>query len=142
MGVIANATLFLVGFGGDIWSINMFTGGINCTLIQPHSKVPLKLTVLTYLADLDSNRGGLADGILFLQEGHEYSPPLFIGAQQLAINTTNGKLVWSIDAFDVNSRPAMAYGIMTTINAYDNQIYAYGMGPSKTTVNAPNQLQL
>jgi hypothetical protein len=27
---------------------------------------------------------------------------------------------------------------MTTLNAYDNQIYAYGMGPTKTTVNAPN----
>ena len=138
-GVIANATLFLVGFGGDIWSINMFTGGINwytnTTAFQgsaetnsPYGTWPI----------WTQTGGGLADGILFLQEGHEYSPPLFIGAQQLAINTTNGKLVWSIDAFDVNSRPAMAYGIMTTINAYDNQIYAYGMGPSKTTVNAPN----
>ena len=34
--------------------------------------------------------------------------------------------------------PVIAYGIMTMINAYDNQIYAYGMGPSKTTVTAPN----
>ena len=28
-GVIANATLYLTGFGGDIWSINMLTGDIN-----------------------------------------------------------------------------------------------------------------
>ena len=27
---------------------------------------------------------------------------------------------------------------MTTLNAYDNQIYAYGMGPSTTTVTAPD----
>ena len=27
---------------------------------------------------------------------------------------------------------------MTTLNAYDNQIYAYSMGPSKVTVNAPS----
>ena len=27
---------------------------------------------------------------------------------------------------------------MTILNAYDNQIYAYGMGPSKTTVTAPD----
>ena len=33
---------------------------------------------------------------------------------------------------------AISYGIMTTINAYDNQIYAYGMGPSETTVTAPD----
>ena len=138
-GVIANATLYLVGFGGDVWSINMLTGGINwytnTTAIQgaagnnsPYGTWPI----------WTQTGGGLADGMLFLEEGHEYSPPLFIGAQQLALNTTNGKLVWSIDAFDVNTRPVMAYGIMTEINAYDNQIYAYGMGPSKTTVNIPN----
>ena len=34
--------------------------------------------------------------------------------------------------------PAISDGIMTTLNAYDNQIYAYGMGPSKTTVTAPD----
>jgi hypothetical protein len=27
---------------------------------------------------------------------------------------------------------------MTTLNAYDNQIYAYGVGPTKTTVTAPD----
>jgi hypothetical protein len=80
---------------------------------------------------------GGGGGVEFLCEGHEYSPPLFIGAQQLALNTTTGKLVWSIDAFDVDANPELAYGIMTTLNAYDNQIYAYGQGPSKTTVNAP-----
>jgi hypothetical protein len=82
--------------------------------------------------------GGVADGVLFLDEGHEYSPPLFLGAQQLAINCTTGKLLWDIDAFDVCTVPAMAYGVMTVLNAYDNQIYAYGMGPSTTTVSAPS----
>ena len=34
-------------------------------------------------------------------------------------------------------------GIMTTLNAYDNQIYAWGKGPSEMTVTAPNiELQL
>ncbi len=63
---------------------------------------------------------------------------MFLGAQQLALNTTNGQLVWTIDAFDVDSNPELAYGIMTTLNAYDNQIYAYGQGPSATTVSAPS----
>jgi hypothetical protein len=27
---------------------------------------------------------------------------------------------------------------MTTLNAYDNQVYAYGQGPSRTTVSAPS----
>jgi hypothetical protein len=76
--------------------------------------------------------------VLFLNEGHEYSPPLFRGASELAINITNGKLVWSSMGFDVTNGAAVSDGIMTTLNAYDNQIYAYGMGPSKTTVTAPD----
>jgi len=47
-------------------------------------------------------------------------------------------VVWSIDAFDVTSGPAVSDGIATTLNAYDNQIYSYGMGPSATTVTAPD----
>jgi hypothetical protein len=82
--------------------------------------------------------GGIANNILYLAEGHEYSPPLFHGARQLAVNCSNGQLVWSISAFDVDSIPAFAYGVMSTINAYDNQIYNFAMGPSKTTVAVPN----
>jgi hypothetical protein len=84
--------------------------------------------------------GTVADGLLFVPEGHMYSPPLFHGAQQLALNITTGELVWSIDAFDTTSGPAISDGIMTTLNAYDNQIYAWGKGPSKTTVTVPNSV--
>ena len=67
-----------------------------------------------------------------------YSPPMFHGAQQLALNATNGNVVWSELAFDVTSAPAVSDGVATTLNAYDNQIYAWGMGPTKTTVIAPD----
>ena len=40
-------------------------------------------------------------------------------------------------AFD-DTAGAVAYGILTTYNSYDGQIYAYGQGPSATTVTAPN----
>jgi hypothetical protein len=76
--------------------------------------------------------------MLFVPEGHMYSPPLYRECQQLALNLTNGQVVWSIDAFDVTSAPAISDGVMTTLNAYDNQVYAYGMGPSKTAVTAPD----
>ena len=137
--IVAGNNLYYAGFGGDIWSINIQTGKVNwytnTTALQgpagtnsPYGTWP----VWTF------NVGGVADGLLFLSEGHEYSPPLFLGAQQLAINTTTGQLAWSIDSFNVDSHPITAYGVMTILNAYDNQIYAYGMGPSKTTVSAPN----
>jgi hypothetical protein len=67
-----------------------------------------------------------------------YSPPLYHKARQLALNLTTGKEVWTIEAFDVTSGPAISDGVMTTLNAYDNQIYAYGKGPSKLTVTAPD----
>jgi hypothetical protein len=75
--------------------------------------------------------------IVYLSEGHEYDPPLFHQAQQLALNMTNGALVWANLGFD-DMAGAVAYGIFTTFNSYDGQIYAYGQGPSKTTVEAPN----
>jgi hypothetical protein len=40
--------------------------------------------------------------------------------------------------FNVNGGTAVADGITVTHDGYDNQLYAYGMGPSKTTVTAPN----
>ena len=139
MSTLAGGTLYLAGFGGDIWSINMLSGKINwytnTTNLQGHAGYdsPYGVWPLWGFAN-----GGIANGVLYLAEGHEYSPPLFHGAKQLAVNCTDGTLVWSINAFDVDSIPAFAYGVMTTINAYDNQIYNYAMGPSKTTVSAPN----
>ena len=138
MNTLANGTLYLAGFGGDIWSINVLTGKINwytnTTTLQGPSGTDSPYGVWPLWT---FSMGGVADGLLFLEEGHEYSPPLFLGAQQLAINTTTGDLKWKIDAFDVDGMPVTAYGIMTVINAYDNQIYAYGKGPTATTVSAP-----
>jgi hypothetical protein len=131
---VANGIIYVWTYGGDVYAINILTGTINW---QYHSRP----------ADLESpygiwplwtfTVGTVADGKLFVPEGHMYSPPLFHEAQQLALNITNGELVWSIDAFDVTSAPAIVDGIMTTLNAYDNQIYAYGKGPSAMTVTAP-----
>jgi len=139
MSVVAGGMLYIWGFGGDIVALNMLTGKIlwqtSTTVLSGDSgsNTPYGVWPLwTFTV------GTVADGILYIPEGHMYSPPLFKGAQQLAINITNGQLVWSILGFDVTTAPAISDGIMTTLNAYDNQIYGYGMGPSKTTVTAPN----
>jgi hypothetical protein len=132
---IANGTFYLWLYGGDLYSYNILTGALNWQYHtpsggyeSPYGRWPL----WTFSV------GTIADGKIFVPEGHMYSPPLFHGAQQLALNLTNGDVVWSIDAFDVTSAPAISDGVMVTLNAYDNQIYAYGKGPSATTVSAPN----
>ena len=136
--VIANGTLYFAGFGGDIWSINDANGKVNwytnTTAIQgpAGANSPYDIWPIWVFATAE-----VAGGLLFLEEGHEYSPPLFLGAQHLALNATTGKLVWSITAFNSNCNPTTAYGVLLTHNAYDNQIYAFAKGPTMTTVNAP-----
>jgi hypothetical protein len=50
---------------------------------------------------------------------------------------TDGSLVWSELDTSVTST-AIAYGKLVSLNAYDNQLYCFGKGPSATTVNAPD----
>jgi len=130
---------FFWGLGGDIWAINMANGDIiwstttaalvgSSGIETPYGIWPLWVQGTGQVA---------CPGILYLDEGHQYSPPLFHGAQYLAINMTNGKLIWSTLMF-ADTGAEVSYGILTMYNAYDGQIYAFGKGPSETTVTAPN----
>jgi hypothetical protein len=132
--VVANGTDYIWLYGGDVYAVNILTGAIEWHYATPSGGLESPYgtePIWTFSV------GSLGGGELFVPEGHMYSPPLFHGAQQLALNITNGKVVWSELAFDVTSAPAISDGVATTLNAYDNQIYAWGMGPSKTTVTAP-----
>ena len=56
-----------------------------------------------------------------------------------AINATTGEGIWNISGAYQGGRNAMgalADGLLVTHNAMDNQIYAFGKGPSATTVTA------
>jgi outer membrane protein assembly factor BamB len=133
--IVANGTIYIWGLGGDVYSINILTGDVNWHYSTPDGGVDSPYGIEPLWPS--TGKGVLAGGVLFVPEGHEFAPPLFHGAKQLAINITNGELIWSIDAFNVNAQHAIAEGIMVAINAYDNQIYGYGKGPSVTAVNAP-----
>jgi hypothetical protein len=130
-----NGTVIIWTYGGDAYSINARTGTVNWQYHTPSSgyESPYGIWPLWTFSV-----GTVADGKLFLPIGHMYSPPLFHDAKQLALNITDGTLVWSTLAFDVTSAPAIADGVMTTLNAYDNQLYAWGKGPTKITVTAPD----
>jgi outer membrane protein assembly factor BamB len=133
--VVANGTAYIWGYGGDVYAYNIVTGALKWQYHTPPGGYESPYGVEPIWT---FSVGTVADGKLFVPEGHMYSPPLFHKAQQLALNTTNGDVVWSIDAFDVTSAPAISDGVMTTLNAYDNQIYAWGKGPSAMTVTAPD----
>jgi hypothetical protein len=55
----------------------------------------------------------------------------------LAVNITDGSLVWKELGTYVEST-SIAYNILLSRNCYDNMIYAFGKGPTTTTVTAPS----
>ena len=79
----------------------------------------------------------IADNMIFASND-EHSPDsvLWRGAKLMAVNTDNGELVWNISGMMRN--PAIADGILTVLNSYDGQVYAFGKGTSKTTVTTPD----
>ena len=131
----ANGVDYINGFGGDIWAVNVTNGNViwytNTNKLSGDAGTDTPYG--TWPIWSFGNPAAVADGMLFLAEGHEYSPPLFRGAHQLAVNITNGQLVWGFQAFNVNGGNAIADGIMVAPNAYDNQIYAFGVGPSNNS---------
>ena len=70
------------GFGGDIWAFDIKTGNMlwytNTNMLQGSAGTATPYGV--WLIWSFSNPGAIADGVLFLAEGHEYSPPMFNGA--------------------------------------------------------------
>jgi outer membrane protein assembly factor BamB len=129
---------FYFGFGGDIWCLNNTNGNLlwytNTTKLigDPGIETPYTIWPLwTFSCTCASN------DVAYFAIGHEYNPPLFHGAQLLALNITDGTLIWSELGMSIEST-SIAYGILLSRNAYDNMIYAFGKGPSSTTVTAPD----
>jgi outer membrane protein assembly factor BamB len=139
-GGVANGILYLLGLGGDVYALDIQTGEIlwkqttNAIQGSAESNTPYGIWPI-WTRECSFT---IADGKLYFGEGHEYSPPLFRGAKQVCLNATTGEPIWTTLLSAVESATPIADGIMTTINAYDNQIYAFGTGPSKTTVYVPN----
>ena len=118
-----NVYAFNATTGSLIWNFNAGSAGYNTV----YGTWPIKVVEL------------VADGKVYLNGGHTYNPPLFRGSQAFALNATTGAVVWQIDSFCHSNNPTTAAGdgVLFLPNSYDNQLYAYGMGPSKTTINAP-----
>jgi hypothetical protein len=125
--------LYAVGFGGYVNCIDLKTGNLKWTYFTGNSGYDTPYGVWTLWT---FTRQTLADGKLYVGEGHEYSPPLFRGAQELCIDAFTGKLVWSVLGFYAEGPPAIADGTMVVDNSYDMQLYAFDKGPTATSVTA------
>lgn len=132
-----NGVLFWEGLGGDLWCLDVKDGSLkwytNTTQMigDPGIETPYDIWPLWVFSS-----SCVSTDVAYFAVGHEYNPPLFHGAQLLAVNVTNGEVVWHELDTSVTST-SIAYGVLLSLNAYDNQVYAFGKGPSATTVSAP-----
>ena len=79
--------------------------------------------------------GAVADGKIYtLTSEHHLIQPLWRGPNLRCINATDGTEIFSTLA--VGSGMGIADGILVAGSGFDNMVYAYGKGPSATTVAA------
>jgi len=135
-GVIGYGNLYTWSMNGEVYAFNLRTGAVNWSwstgnagIDTPYGTWPLGTWPMQHI---------LADGKLYVCSGHDYTPPVYKGAKLYCINATTGEKIWDTLNFNIITSPSIADGIMLWFNGYDNQIYAYGKGPTKLTVNAPS----
>jgi hypothetical protein len=136
-GDIAYGRVYIWDFGGYVNAIDLKTGHIDWVYVPPSEgyDTPYGIDPLWGFGT-----GSIADGKIFLSASHMYNPPMFAGAKRLAINCTDGSLVWSIMSFDGRCPGAIADGFLVTWNAFDKQIYTYGKGPTAITATIQNDI--
>ncbi|HTY73959.1 MAG TPA: PQQ-binding-like beta-propeller repeat protein, partial [Candidatus Nanoarchaeia archaeon] len=134
---IYQGMLLACGYGGVLRAYNITTG-------------KLLWTYAATAVGFESFYGGYYPlGIVFIADGKiyttssEHSPtqPLWRGSDLRCINASNGAELWKCLFWGMGmasgSGAAIADGYIVGLNAYDNQIYCFGKGPSGTTVEAP-----
>ena len=74
--------------------------------------------------------------------GDEHSPtdPKERDKKIYAVDVETGDIIWEVAqwASPWSSGVALGDGILINLNTYDNRIYAFGKGPSETTITAPD----
>ncbi len=133
--IAAYGNLYVWTLGGHVYALNITTGVVQWIWQTQSSGYE---TTYGNWPIWVFNDGVMGDGKLYVCGGHEYNPPVFKGAKLYCLNATTGTEIFETLGFDVGGPPAIADGQLVVKNSYDNQIYAYGVGPSKITVNAPN----
>jgi hypothetical protein len=129
---IAYGKVYIWNTGGYVNAINLETGEVEWTFTRGPAKSDTPYGVYPIFG---YNAHSIADGKLFLSEGITYTPPLH-PARRLAINCTDGSLVWSILNWNSKVVGAIADGYLLTWNGFDNQIYTFGKGPTATAFSA------
>jgi outer membrane protein assembly factor BamB len=133
---VAYDRLYSSGMDGTVYCYNITNGKLLWTF---EAKNPTSETVL-YGPNYPERLNIFADGKLYISSTiHSPLNPKFRGAPFVCLNATTGEELWQISLFRCawGCEPIVADGIIVALDNYDNRIYGFGKGPSKTTVTAP-----
>jgi len=143
----AYGNIYVTGYGGEVWCYNTANGNLlwqfgnggegNSTNDGINSPWGLLPTLISCIADEKVY-------VYTNQHGNGAQSPYYKGEMLYCLNATTGKEIWS-EEFQGgdNGGPGYPIGLVASgeyvnYNMYDNQVYAFGQGPSKTTVAAPD----
>ena len=130
--VCAYGNLYTWTFGGEVYCFDLHTGNKVWNFSTGETPdTPYGVNPFWIIGNYEAT---VADGMIYVETGHDYGPPLFSGAKIYALNATTGEKVWDILNFASGSSLPVVYGYMLSFNAYDNSIYCYGKGQTATTV--------
>ena len=131
-GEIAYGKVYIWDLGGYVNAIDLETGKIAWTFYAGDAGYDTPFESYPFFG---YNRHTIADGKLFLSQGIMYTPPLH-PSYRMAINCTDGCLVWKILQYSPTAGGPVGDGYLISYDSLDNQIYSFGKGPTVTTVSA------
>jgi hypothetical protein len=138
---VYNGTLYSSGYSGEIVAYNLKTGEEKWRYAAESIG-----TESAYGGNYPMGIGIVGNNRLYTVTG-EHSPtqPLMRGPNLRCIDATTGKEVWKILGFFGGMSPTspnilMSDGILVGLNLFDNQLYAFGRGPSATTVSCSDEV--
>jgi hypothetical protein len=119
--------------GSELRAYNITTGEVLWTYVphqvgfeSPYGLYPISISCI-------------ADGKIYLySREHHQIGNLWRGTTLRCINATDGAELWQLASW--GSGYVLSNGYLVGWNAYDNQIYCVGIGPSATTVNVQNDV--
>jgi hypothetical protein len=129
---------FSYGYGGQVRAYNITTGDILWT----YNATTVGFEI-GYGGNYPTGIACIADGKLYtVSSEHSATQPMWRGPNLRCINASNGEEIWKILFWGGRMSPTepnvfMADGIIVGLNYYDMEVYAFGKGPSATTVSAP-----
>jgi hypothetical protein len=145
--VDAYGNIYVQGYGGEVWCYDTANGNLLWQWGNGGAGNSTNDGINSPWGLLPTMVDAVANGEVFVssqQHGNGALSPYYKGEMQWCLNATTGKEIWSI-LFQApnNGGPGYPEGVIADgeyvqYNLYDNQIYAFGQGPSKTTVTAPD----